>query len=496
MVNLFNPFVIYFCRNDPSLIRFLKSAFLISAGGALTLMSGLVLLIPYTENLRISDYGELAIYISFSMLVQYLMNFGIDTYLSVHYYDHSDEPALLKKFVSSVFGLLLLMGLLIIVLFSIAGSFLFDSIFKGGIISFFPFGFMSVITAFFNAFFRTYVNVQVFANKAVKYFLFGLFNFIVTVVISTILVYQYPHTIIGPMWGRLLSGVLIFILTLLFTLKDYGITFNKTLIPEIKKFCMPLLIFNLLTWVLAYFNNYILNAFETTADVGVYDFALKCTLFIEFAGLGLLGTINPRVFQLWKKNDLTYSTPEENRYYHVFSGFNILFIAINILLLPLLIRLFINNEGYYYSIDLLPVLCVSFVFRGLYNAFTNPIYYFKQTKVLPKVLLITAVVQVVSGIILIRFFGIWGAVLSYFIVRPVQVFFMWLESRKVFDFRFNVYKMFVIPLVYAASVILIYQLPHLTDLLKGILQLIIAIIMVGFLYFKEIRSLPDKWKRE
>ncbi|MBK9457452.1 MAG: hypothetical protein IPO24_18630 [Bacteroidetes bacterium] len=134
--------------------------------------------------------------------------------------------------------------------------------------------------------------------------------------------------------GRLISGVLIFLLTFIYGWKEFGITFNFKLLPEIRKYATPIVLFSLLTWVLGYINNYILNAFSTPADVGIYDFALKCTLVIEYAGLGITGAINPRIYQLWKKSNIAESSAEENRYYHVFSALNIIIIALNILLLP------------------------------------------------------------------------------------------------------------------------------------------------------------------
>ena len=421
------------------------------------------------------------------------MNFGIDTYLSVHYYDHTEESKL-RSFLSSVSGLIIINGLLLILLFSVLGYFLFQLIFPEGDINFFPYGFMSVITAFFNGYFRTYVNLQVFGDKPVKYFLLGLFNFCVTVIISLILIYQFPFELTGPMWGRFLSGGLIFLLTLFFGLREFGISFKIPFIREIRNYATPIVIFSLLTWVLGYINNFILKSFNTSADVGTYNFALTCTLIIEYAALGLLSTINPRIYKLWKSNSIKESSAEENRYNHVFSAFNILVIAINILVLPFIIRIFIK-EDFHLSIEFIPIVCASFAFRGLYNTLINPILYFKRTKVLPRILLISAIIQIVSGIILIKYFGIYGAVWSYFLVKPLQLIFIWWESRRVFTFRFNTVKMILMPLVYCGMVVLLTRMESLNELQVVVYQMIIAIILVGFVYRKEMWELKKIFKR-
>jgi O-antigen/teichoic acid export membrane protein len=468
--------------------RIVKSAFFITLGGALPLLSSVVLLFPYTANLTTAHYGALAIYISFALLVQIIMNYAIDSYLSVHYYDHHEDKAQLKTFLASISGTLLCLGAIFIFLFSVFGYLLFPLIFKDTGISFFPYGFMSVLTGFFNAWFRTYVNIQVFGDKPVKYFLFGLFNFVVTVGISTWLVYDYQFTLIGPMWGRLLSGVLIFLLTFAYGIKEFGIRFNFKLFPQIKTYATPIVIFSILTWVLGYINNYILNAMATPGDVGVYDFALKCTLVIEYAGLGITGAMNPRIYQLWKKSGIATSTAEDNRFYHVYSALNIIIIALNILLLPFVIKLFVQNEEYYASIQFLPMLCAAFVFKGLYSMYINPIMYFKKTKVLPKILLISAIVQIVSGIILVYYWGITGAVWSYFIVRPIQIFLLKWEAEKIFDFNFNGFKLIWVPLIYVTAVMLLWEL-NMQELFRSIMQLAVASILIFIAYRKELKNL-------
>ncbi|MEZ5014644.1 MAG: polysaccharide biosynthesis C-terminal domain-containing protein [Chitinophagales bacterium] len=475
--------------------KFLRSAFLISAGGALPLLSSVVLLYPYTQNLNTGDFGALAIFISFTILVQFLMNYGMDTYLSVHYFDHHNDPAALKVFLSKISGMLLLYGIILIILFAACGNLLFRLVFPGGNIAFFPYGLMSVVTAFFNTYFRTYVNLQVFGDKPWKYFSMGLFNFVVTVTISTVLIYQHPFSLFGPMWGRFLSGVLIFLLSLWFVLREFGLRIDLSMLPDIRKYTTPLLLFNLLTWVLGYVNNYILNAYETTADVGVYDFALKCTLLIEYAGLGVLGTINPRIYKYWRENALTASTQYENRYHHVYSAFNIVFIAFNILIIPVLVHIFVLNESYYASLVFVPILCVSFVFRGAHNMFLNPLYFFKQTKKLPLVFSIAAVIQVVLGILFTKYWGIAGAVWSYFAVKVVQVFLLWIVSRRYFTFRFNIVKMIVLPGIYTLCVIFLFTCKQLQMLEASLIQIGLALVLVGIVFRREIITLPGFWKK-
>ena len=163
-------------------------------------------------------------------------------------------------------------------------------------------------------------------------------------------------------------------------------------------------------------------------------------------------------------------------------------IALNILILPYIIRFFIK-EDFHASIEFIPIICASFAFKGLYNTLINPIYYFKKTKVLPKILLISAIIQIVSGVILIKYFGIWGAVWSYFLVKPIQLLFIWRESSKVFDFKFNIIKMIIMPTTYCCSVIILSQVTFFSELQSLIIQLFIAVIIVLIVYKNEVKGL-------
>lgn len=452
------------------------------------LLASVVLLVPYTDNLSTDFYGELAIYISFTLLLQIFFNYGIDNYLGIHHFDYKDDPQKMKNFMGTIVSFLLIIGGILILIFLLAGASLFQLTLSQKF-SFYPYGFMSVITAFCNSFFRTYVNFLFYKDKPIRYFLLNLFNFLITVLICWGGLVLYPQSLIGPMWGRLLSGIAIFLVAFILFIRQYGITWKPEMLMGIHKFCIPVVIFFVLSWISLYFNNYIINAFSNTADVGVYDFALKCTMLIEFVQNGILGTVNARIYALWKVKNQTVSSVEENRYHHVFSMFTVLFIAGNIVALPYIIRMFVSNESYYAVFEFIPVLCASFVFRGMYNAYYNVVLYQKKTTSLPRALAITSAIQIIVCLLLIQKFGIWGAVWSYVLSKPVQAFFLWLESRKLFSFQYNFMKVFGLPLMYFLFVICLQFLPiQISAQYSAIIQFLFAVIFILIVFRKDFKD--------
>lgn len=423
--------------------------------------------------------------------MQAFMNYGLDSYMAVHNYDYRENPILFKQFIGTLVTYLLVIGGLVIAAMALIGGPLFSAVFRGSAITFYPYGFMSVITAFCNTFFKNYTYLLVYLQKPIKYFLLNLLNFILTVAISIYGLYLYPHSLIGPMWGRLLSGIGILLISVFYYLFEYGITFKKGLINGLHKFCAPILIFALLGWIFNYLNNYIINATENTAQVGIYDFGMKCTMLIDYFQSGLIGSINPRIYYMWKNSNSNKSTKEENKYHNIYTMGNALFVGLNIILIPILVPYLVSNPNYLQGLMLFPVLAAGFLFRPLNNLYTNPIFFYKKTNRLPLVLLFTAVIQVIFGYILISSFGIWGAVSIFIIVRLIQLVPYYYVSKKLFTFNYNKIKLIGVPVAYVVFIISSALVFHNKLNYQIISDFIFVVFIILFIYLKEIKHLPN-----
>ena len=463
-----------------------KASALFTMGNMMPLLTSVVLLFPYTENLSTALYGELALYIAFTIFIQFTANYGMDNYVGIQHFRYKKDPEQMKAFVGSVVGALLVIGIVLITVFLLLGSFIFQMVFHGEL-DFFPFGFMCVITGVCNAFFRTYINFLYYRDKPVRHVVFNLFNFVVTIAVCTIGVYRYPEALTGPIWGRFLSGIAIFLLSAVFFQREYGIRFNRSYLEGLHKFCFPVYIYVILGWVVFYINSFIINYYNTTSDVGIYDFALKVVLLIDVTQTAVSATINPRIYQIWTDTGMQKSTTGENRFHHVFTMFSVIMIAVSILALPLLVQLFVRNESYYAIFPFIPVLAVSFAFRVLANTYYNPLMYFKKTGGLPRAYGYSSLVQIVSCVAFLQWFGLEGAFWSFFLSKVAVVFFSWMESRKIFRFEFNNYKMFLLPILYVLTTMTIfYLIPQNQYFLAASLQLAVAGILVLLFFRKDL----------
>jgi O-antigen/teichoic acid export membrane protein len=470
--------------------KFISSSFIYSVIGSLPLASSFILLPFYTDFLSTHDYGLLALYISIALLVQVITNLALDTTIGVHFFEFRDSPEKLKKFIGTIAGVLLVVAVVFTVLSLVGGKILFSWLFPSNGLKFYPYGFLSILTGIFNSFFKTYTNLLINQERPGRYFWSNIVTFVLTICLSLAGLYYFPNSLVGPIWGRFIASAVMFLGAVWFFRSEFEISLNISLLRGLFSFCLPVLAFFLITWVVSYADRFIIGKFMQISDVAVYDFIVKCTLILDFVFNGLSSAITPKVFNIMKEQKITENTMEMNRYYNGFTFVTLLLVPFIVVIIPLVVPIIVSKPAYYTGFQYVSLLGLGFLARSLYLMYLTPLYFFKQTRSLPLALLGSALIQVTVSIIGIREFGLIGAVWGNLLSRPLQAFFLYIAARKVFTFRFNYFKQFLLPGIYVAMVIVCYYVfgnRHMI-LVYG-LQLVIIYIALLFAFRKELPQL-------
>lgn len=469
--------------------KFLQSSLIYSVVGALPYASGFILILWFTRYLTPAQFGLNVLYISLMYFIQILSTFGLDMSAAIMSIDYKNEVEKLKRFIGTVLLGLVVIGGFTIVLFVSGGFQVFNYIFsKESILILLPFGLFTIISAVLNGVFKTYSSFLIYQQRPVRFLWLNLFNFFMTIGVSLLLLYLYPFTLYGPILGRLIAAVATASVTFLLLTKEYGFRWDKSFFKPILSFSSPLMLYAILLWIVSYIDRFILLRFlNDPVPVGIYDFGVKIVLLVDLLQVGLVNTINPIIYRIWKDQNLTESTVEVNRYYNGLTAFTLVLIPLLVLLAPLVIPFLISNTIYYEAFGLLAVLAAGYASRIWTFMFMAPLLYFKRTYSLPKVFGYSAIFEVVAAIILIHFFGLMGAVYVNFLVKPIQALFLYLEARKVFTFRFNKWKILYLPLIFMGVVIGSEIL--ITDATRMVFhlgQLLLSCLMIYFIYRKEL----------
>lgn len=430
--------------------KFFKSSLIYSIVGALPMLSGFVLLFFYTGGiLSTKTYGYLTLHLSFTLLFQSFISFCLESFIGPVIFEYKDKPLELKSKIASINYYSLLFSVLVIIIMSIAGPFIFKFSFsEAQPMQYYPFMFCTIITAFFNAYFKIYSNYLIYTEQPNQFLISNLVNFVATIVISLIGLYSFGDSIMGPLIGRLLSGLIIFLIAIFYMQKEFGAASNSTFLNDIKKFCIPLLIYSVLNWVFNYADRIFIDKILTTDLVGLFDFGIKCTLGIEIIFSGMNNSVYPKIYALIKENASLESLKENiNKYASGYLIVIILAIVFTLITVPFAVHFFIKNPYYHKSLAFLGILTIGQIFKVLYFIYLAPLFYYKRTDLVARSFVYMTLVQLTLTFVLVHFFSFNGILVAYILSKPFQIIFVYLESKKFIQMPIIVMKQIVLPIV-------------------------------------------------
>jgi O-antigen/teichoic acid export membrane protein len=475
---------------------FFKSSVIYSLVGALPYASGFLLLPWFTAYLTPSQFGVNAMYIALMYLIQIISSYGMDMSAGVMYFDYKDDKQKVRDFLGTVFIGISMLGAVTFTVFTLGGLRLFNFVFHSSdFIELFPFGLFTILSGVFNSVFKTYSSLLINQQRPERFFWLNISNFILTIGGSLTILYLFPFTMYGPILGRLIPAVVVASASLTMAGREYGLAWNPDYLKKILSYSSPIILYALLTWVVTYVDRFLIASLMGDATyVGIYDIAVKMVIGLDLVMTGLVNTINPKIYNIWKDKNLHESNNEINRYYNGITALFLLVIPLFVIIVPLIIPLVIFKPVYYQAFGFLAILAAGYATRVWFYMFLAPLMFFKRTAALPRVFIISAVFNVVAGIILIHFFGIIGAVWTNFLVKPVQALLMYFECRKVYTFKVNAWKLFYTPVIYILIVIISETLaPASLKFQVEIGQFAVAVILVYFAYRKELVPMFRKY---
>lgn len=466
---------------------FFKSSIIYTLGGALPMIGSLILLPFYANRLSELHYAQVQFYILVTLLLQVLFSYSIESYFGIKYVQLTGEPEQQKKFTGTVSILLLIIGAVLILIFSLTGEFIFSKVFKPDFqMQFWPYGFYAVLTAFFNSYFKASTNALIYFKKPVLFFLANIINFVTTIGISIGGLLIFPESIIGPIYGRLISGLIIFIIAHYIFILHSTFQFENIFLKDLTSFCTPYIFFALCAWVLGQIDRIFLQEYITKGDLNTYDLVLKCFFGIEFLQNSLSAIIFPKLYEIWAKQDKLHTTKESNRYFNVFTAINILQIIIFCIALPLVYKILIHNEKFYESDKYIGVIASGFALRSIVNFYLSTILFTKKPKILLKIFGISALFQIALTYYLIRQFGLLGAIYAGLVTKIVQVILSVLFTKGIFIYDFNYFKVVIIPFIFIAVNVLQFHFTKDYNIFYYLGQLVLFASVFYYIFKNEI----------
>ncbi|MBI1770585.1 MAG: lipopolysaccharide biosynthesis protein [Bacteroidetes bacterium] len=435
--------------------KFIRNSVIYTIAGSLPLASAIILLPFYIKYLSADVYGALALYMGFALLIQILISYSFDGSIYVYFHDFKNDKAKLNLFVSSIFIFVLIISLVIAIIFLIFGGWIFEQVFPEIKILFFPYGLISVATGIFQGFFKINSSLLQTQEKASSFLWLNLVSFTLIAIFTIGGLYFFPNDLLGPIVGRFVAVAFTGLIVLIGIYRQFGFRFNFGLLKSTLSFNHPSFGYQIIQWFNGYYDKVLMTLYMPIAQIGIYDFASKCLLAIEFALAGLYNSFFPKVLGMVALQTEKKTTIEINRYYNGLTAITILLVGFCIFLFPVVIEWFVtqfDKVGYLASIQWIPFLAVTYLLRSIRFYAVMPYAAIKYQKPLPLFYLLIFGVKLGGMLLLIPNYGIMGVIISTWISYFVEVAVLYFGIRRKFSFKVNIFKTFVAPLLMASLV--------------------------------------------
>ena len=452
-------------------------------GGILPLLTAFILL-PWYTRLPTADFGQFALYSGLYILMQTLVNFGVDSVVGVQYVEYHDDSQSLDAAMSGMGGLMLSLGAGALLL-AVALTLILP---QDGFLPWNQFAVASVASAFFYSFTKTYSNVLINQQRPVAYLLLAAVNFISVMGVTLVFFHAVGNTLAAPIWGRTVGLALSFCIVALAYGRRYGFRWDSSQNRLWLALLAPMVLYNFMGWALRYTDRFVLQGALGPEVVGRYDYAFKLAMVLEFVQIGLYNTFNPKVFHSFRDRGFLNSRSLLNATFHRYTALVVLVIPGLYALLVGLVPKFMPRPEYASAYIWVGPLLWTFALRGLYNTYLSPLYFFKETTLFPKYYAWSVGLYVPILIALVAFFGANGAVASVAAVSILQLISVHRVTRAKYPMTYNVWKMIGLP-VFGALNYSIWVALDLDWLATASLMMVSNMLAVLTVFWREIRSL-------
>jgi O-antigen/teichoic acid export membrane protein len=463
--------------------RFIKSSIIYSIAGALPMASAVILLPFYQNQLTIDQFGILSLYLAFAILIQIITTASFDASLYLHFHDFKNNLKELHRFISSAFITVLLVSAAVTVATIVIGPWVF-AFWLPEDASFYPYGIMAMATGIFQSVVKVNNSRLQSEQRPMDYLIVNCSNFGFTVLFTVLGLHFYPSTLVGPIGGRMLAFLFTgsWILTSVF--RQFGMIWDRTLLHSTLRYNAYQFLYQLQQWIIGYADRFIMVILVATADLGVYDFTIKCLLILDFVIAAVYNSFFPKVLSLASDQERKGTTPEINRYFHGLTSIVLILISFSIVTLPELLAF--TKPEYAVSAYFIPWLALIYVMRPIRYYFSLPYNILKESKPLPIIFLLVSIAKLGLSVLLIRDYSIFGALTATLVGTLLETILMGTWMRHRFSFIFNWKKILLAPALFMIMVLVLEPLAHPYSFWIHVIYFITTVLLLAWLYRKEV----------
>lgn len=350
--------------------QIVRHASVFGAGAVLFRLASVALLPLYTRHLAPADYGVLAILDLSVSLLAIVVGGGVGSAAIRSHCTaegNAHHPAVWWTAMFAVFC-----AATPLISAALAGRSTISHFIFGPAVSQGPYFLALALPTLWAGTFTSVIENYFRSTKASSFLvLMGLLRLFINVGLNVLFLVRFEMGVAGVLWGNLLSAVVIGALEIGFLVRRLGPpVIDKSLLAPYWRFGGPLILHGLLSTVMHQADRYLLRRSVDLGSVGLYSVAyqigqgVNTLVILPFAAVW-----SPLVYEVARQKDAgrTYARVFE---YFVY-GLSLVLLLTSMLARPILAL--VAPPSYAPAADLVPIVCLAYLFFSLHEHFKVPV---------------------------------------------------------------------------------------------------------------------------
>ncbi len=429
-----------------SIKSFGKQSFVYGFGHIIARLVTFLLLPFYTNIFSTTEYGIISLAYAFIGFAGILFHYGMDTAL-MKFYISADLDKKIGVF-SSIWLLQFITSFIFVLIITLLSPYITNLV-LGEIASADILVLVAIILAL-DVVWKIPILLFRANNQPYKFVIYNLFNVISTISGTYYFVVSLDLGVKGVFIGNIFASGLMVVILFKTIINNFNFKkISLKLLNQILKFGIPFVPAGIFTMIMELSDRYLLEWIISTSSVGIYSTGYKFGMF----GLLLVMGFNMAWTPFFLKHEKNENAPELfSRISAYFLGiYGLVTITISVFVYDI-IRLDFGlftliGESFWPSTRIVPVICISYYFFGLYVLQLPAIYFPEKTKLVPLFRGIGAFVNIGLNIMLIPFYGILGAAWATVIAQFIMVLVTYIKTHKLYKIPFSIISI-VLPLLF------------------------------------------------
>lgn len=385
-----------------------------------------VLLILLANYILPEQYGKLSLYNTCTMFLGYMIGLSASGYMEITYFKSSKVD--FKKDFSTICEITVFMSLFLSFLLlafhnQLAIWLKIDSLYLA----------VGLSTVFMNQFVSMNLNYLRITEEISKYGLLSCGYAVINFVLSLFLVIPQKMDWEGRIYAQFATEILFFIIAII------CFAHRKLLLPHfewdrfkiILAWSIPLIPHHLSSWLRQGADRYIIDAIYTTADVGLFSFALNLTNVIIMIGNAFNATNSVNLFQTLSSdadniNKINSLHRKERMILVIYAVASVIIVFGGVTLVPIFL------PHYSQAVPYFMILSIYGFIQCMYLLVCNYLFYYNATKQLMYITFGCSVFHLILSLCLTRY-SLYLTCVVYVISFLVMFLLVWKKSKMLIN---------------------------------------------------------------